>query len=170
MKAQLYFYISNYWPFISKGKCCGWGRWVGVHSLCQLRREKEKLKKHKRAGQNVADQELRWGHPLPTLTKDSSDFNQRWHFSAAYSWRSSQSIWPPVWLAIEDNLGEVMIWVRDWPWTLTPPRKATMLAFITDIPWALCGLIIILALPEFSGARSALGPAAAGWAEALLEQ
>lgn len=34
-------------------------------------------------------------------------------------------------LAKEDNLREVTIEVRGWPGTLTPPRKATMLAFIT---------------------------------------
>lgn len=87
---------------------------------------------------------LQWPEcPLPSI--------KWWHFLAAHSWQSSQSIWPPFWLAIENNLWEVMIWVRDWPWTLTPPRKATMLAFIADIPEALCEFIIILALLRSEG-------------------
>lgn len=44
-----------------------------------------------------------------------------------------------------------------------------MLAFITHIPEALSQFIKILALPDFSGARFALGPVA-GWATALSEQ
>lgn len=51
------------------------------------------------------------------------NFNQTMELSAAYSWQSSLSVWPPVRLPLEVSLGEVMIHVRDWPWTPTPRRK-----------------------------------------------
>lgn len=51
------------------------------------------------------------------------NFNQTMELSAAYSWQSSLSVWPPARLPLEVSLGEVMIRVRDWPWTPTPRGK-----------------------------------------------